>query len=131
MKLLPIVILSYFCIPSYEAAKSCQTPNGFFGNPKDSTCNTFIQCSFGVPYLLTCPSQLVFDPNRKVCVWPYEYVCPFGRRAPTITPTPTTTSTTLPSKLESFSIKALESWFYLVNKKVLNDDSKGLQKVFR
>ena len=42
----------------------CSNPNGFYANPSDSECKTFIQCAWGTPYVKNCPGGTVFDPNR-------------------------------------------------------------------
>ena len=42
----------------------CSNPNGFYANPSDSECKTFIQCAWGTPYVKNCPEGTVFDPNR-------------------------------------------------------------------
>ena len=66
---------------------------GLFENKEDNTCKSYIQCSEGNPFTITCPndsnrkSDLIFDPTKRYCVWDYQYQCP-GRSGITTTTTP-------------------------------------------
>ena len=53
----------------------CTHPNGIYPNDDDTNCNSFIQCFDGVPSKFDCGAALVFDPELKHCVWPYQYKC--------------------------------------------------------
>ena len=67
----------------------CIHPNGIYPNDEDKNCNSFIQCFDGVPSKFDCGADLVFDPNVKHCVWPYQYTCKgaSGSSGPTTTTT--------------------------------------------
>jgi hypothetical protein len=73
---------------------NCTTP-GRFSNPAD--CSQYYLCtrlSLSEIYLsyMTCPNELVFNPESQYCTSPDNYECP-----PTDTTTTTTTATTTPS----------------------------------
>ncbi|CAF5080674.1 unnamed protein product, partial [Rotaria sp. Silwood1] len=41
-------------------------PNGaLLENPNDS--HSFYQCSNGIGYLLQCPANLIWDPQKQLC----------------------------------------------------------------
>ena len=67
---------------------------GLFANKEDTTCKSYIQCSQGEPFMITCPddpnqkSDLIFDPVKKYCVWDYQYQCPYQPSGRTTTTTP-------------------------------------------
>ena len=48
---------------------------GVVPNPVDSSCTTFIQCSWGEPYIRDCNPGMLFNPNNKMCDWPSNYQC--------------------------------------------------------
>ena len=45
----------------------------YHADPYD--CNSFYQCSNGVPYHHQCPANLVFNTNLNVCDWPWSFEC--------------------------------------------------------
>ena len=57
--------------------------------------HSFIQCAHGTPYVIPCPSGLVYDPSKIQCVWPADYTCP-GSGGTTAAPPPATTATQPP-----------------------------------
>lgn len=56
-------------IPIY----SCPEYQGLFPHPED--CQKFIHCDHGVAHVKNCPSDLHFNPQLKVCDWPYSAGC--------------------------------------------------------
>lgn len=55
---------------------TCNADDYYLVNPSD--CNSFYQCSNGVPVFQPCPAGLVFNPNVRpgpVCDYPYNYQC--------------------------------------------------------
>ena len=57
--------------------------------------HSFIQCAHGTPYVIPCPSGLVYDPSKIQCVWPADYTCP-GSGGTTAAPPPQGTTTAAP-----------------------------------
>ena len=41
--------------------------DGHFSNPDDK--HSFFQCSFGTPFLMRCPSGLVWSQKKFTCDW--------------------------------------------------------------
>lgn len=68
---------------------------GLYANPCDSTCTTFLQCSNGITYQMSCASGTVFNPSISNCDWPSNYACS-GSGGPTPTPTPQPAPTPTP-----------------------------------
>ena len=67
MKLLLLSIL-IFLFSSTIIAQDCQSgANSFLPNPDPTKCNTFYQCSNGVPVLQHCPWPLVFHASVNGC----------------------------------------------------------------
>ncbi|KAK2707861.1 cartilage oligomeric matrix protein-like [Artemia franciscana] len=46
-------------------SNTCPEVNGYY--PFPGCCSKFIQCSNGIPYVHTCPSDLIFDVTLNVC----------------------------------------------------------------
>lgn len=66
--------------PPQTCEVACSYHGEYIANPTD--CNSFYQCSWGVPYLHQCPlmnqetgERLVFNPTIDVCDWPSAYHC--------------------------------------------------------
>ena len=81
--------------PVTTAGNICSDPFGFYANPADSQCQSFIQCAHGTPHVIPCGAGLVYNPNTIQCTWPSEYQCPGSGGNPTTTaapPPPATTS---------------------------------------
>ena len=75
MKLfVPIFITLTFS--TNEATLKCPSKFGLFANSNDQSCASFLQCSWGTPYVVKCPSELLYDSQKQTCVWNYEYQCP-------------------------------------------------------
>merc|ERR1719245_2366523 len=64
-----------------EGDGECVKPFGSYPNERDSTCGSFVQCTWGQPVLQHCPSGLVFHPDLGVCVWNYQYDCLHERQS--------------------------------------------------
>ena len=70
------------CEPCPDFNPCSRDSEGVFENRKDTTCKSYIACSRGTPFTLSCPSDAnpesdqIFDPERKYCVWDYQYQCP-------------------------------------------------------
>ena len=47
---------------------NCKKENGKFPAPGD--CESFYQCSNGIPHLMPCPNGLLYDPRKKLCNFP-------------------------------------------------------------
>ncbi|PSN38749.1 hypothetical protein C0J52_16956 [Blattella germanica] len=46
--------------------------------PNPANCSLFYMCSNGVPYSMSCPAGLHFNPALNVCDWPYNVNCREG-----------------------------------------------------
>jgi hypothetical protein len=58
------------CHPSLD----CKSlPDGEYPNPE--TCEGFCYCTHGRSVWTNCPSGLHFNPNKKVCDWPWDAGC--------------------------------------------------------
>jgi len=51
--------------PSTQAFKCAAGQSGIFPHPSD--CRKYIQCSSGVQFTMTCPNNLMFNPNMGSC----------------------------------------------------------------
>ncbi|XP_022258941.1 chondroitin proteoglycan-2-like [Limulus polyphemus] len=56
--------------PTQPPGIHCKKPSGLFPHP--DKCNLFIHCSHGIPHVKNCPSILHFNPNLRVCDWPWN-----------------------------------------------------------
>ena len=62
------------CEPCPDTDPCSSDDEGIFENIKDTTCKSYISCSRGVPFTLSCPSDTnlesdqIFDPKKKYCV---------------------------------------------------------------
>lgn len=99
--------------PSGRGTNPCsREKEGLFENKQDKTCKTYIQCSGGSAFTITCPnesnrnSNLIFDPAKKYCVWDYQYKCPSQSGRGT-TPAPTTPA---PPKTKKRIVCYYPSW---------------------
>ncbi|XP_078489083.1 calcium-activated chloride channel regulator 1-like isoform X2 [Ciona intestinalis] len=60
--------------PLQPSSVSCKDSKGeslteiAFADPKD--CSLYYHCSNGIPYTMSCPSGLVFNPTMGYCDWP-------------------------------------------------------------
>jgi len=62
--------------PSTEPAATCNVDCSLqMYHPDPESCESFYQCSNGVPYFQPCPTGLVFNPNINVCDWPHNHHC--------------------------------------------------------
>nr|XP_027223315.1 chondroitin proteoglycan-2-like [Penaeus vannamei] len=52
---------------------SCPEKEGLFPYPRD--CKKWIHCSENIPFVKKCPSHLHFNPNNRVCDWPFRAQC--------------------------------------------------------
>ena len=84
--------------------ENCPRQNGYFPHPDPKICDKFFQCVDGVANPITCPTSLVFDPNRGQCVYEeqakregcstnednfdelYNFRCPLEGRNPAVHP---------------------------------------------
>ena len=55
---------TYPCPGLRTPSNPCINPLGYYANSEDLLCKSFIQCSWGTPYVIQCPNGLVFDPSR-------------------------------------------------------------------
>ena len=62
--------------PSPPAGNICSDPFGYYANPQDSECQSYVQCAHGTPHVIPCPAGTVYNPNTIQCVWAWEYQCP-------------------------------------------------------
>ena len=96
--------------PATPTRNICSNPFGYYANPADSQCQSFIRCAHGTPYVISCPAGTVYNPDAIQCGWASEYQCPGTGGNPTTTAAdpytpPATTSggpppvTTAPSPL--------------------------------
>ena len=74
MYFIGLLVLAF--LSKSSLANICVDQWGFYPNPDDPNCHSFIQCQWGNPYVVDCPSGLVYNPNYKYCDWPYNYECP-------------------------------------------------------
>ena len=74
MYFIGLLTLAFFSTSSL--ANICVDQWGFYPNPDDPNCHSFIQCQWGNPYVVNCPTGLVYNPNYKYCDWPYNYEGP-------------------------------------------------------
>ena len=54
---------------------ACEENFGVYANPVDSSCTTFIQCSWSEPYVRDCNPGLLFNPETKLCDFPSNVNC--------------------------------------------------------
>nr|AYD38868.1 acidic mammalian chitinase-like protein [Mytilus galloprovincialis] len=47
--------------------------NGLYADPED--CSKFYNCEGGVAFHMNCPTNLLYNPNRKYCDYPTNVVC--------------------------------------------------------
>lgn len=62
--------------PAPPAGNICSDPFGYYANPQDSECQSYVQCAHGTPHVIPCPAGTVYNPNTIQCVWAWEYQCP-------------------------------------------------------
>ncbi|XP_057369742.1 probable endochitinase [Daphnia carinata] len=43
--------------------------------PNYHNCTTFITCSNGLQYVMSCPEGLIWNVNTNECDWPYNTEC--------------------------------------------------------
>jgi len=55
--------------PPQSDTPFCPRKNGYYADPDPEVCDVFYFCVDGVPNKITCPSGLIFDPNRGQCGW--------------------------------------------------------------
>ena len=75
--------------PATTAGNVCSDPWGFYANPADSKCQSYVQCANGKPHVISCGAGTVYNPNTIQCVWPSQYQCPGnGGGSTTVAPSP-------------------------------------------
>ncbi|KAJ8718588.1 hypothetical protein PYW08_002825 [Mythimna loreyi] len=62
------------CDPS-EAPAICAADDSDGILVAHENCNQFYKCSEGKPVVLTCPPNLLFNPNKDQCDWPFNVDC--------------------------------------------------------
>ena len=87
-------------------------PDGYkFASPTD--CSEYYVCSNHVAYLLQCPittsGRLYFNPDLKICDWPWRVDCVITTASPSTT---TTKLTTTPSIANSTTSRTTISTTY-------------------
>ncbi|XP_044254926.1 peritrophin-1-like [Tribolium madens] len=79
MKLLPVVLILVYAHIWVGAEPQCPPVDGerpvFIPSPD---CNKYYMCGNGIPYLITCPGNLHFNPTLNVCDWPDRAGCKEG-----------------------------------------------------
>lgn len=75
---------------------ACKQNFGVFPNPADPTCSTFIQCSWGEPYVRNCNPGLVYNPVTGYCDWPANVDCNSKSETTTTKKSTTVKTTTVP-----------------------------------
>lgn len=55
-------------------------PSGIYPHPDD--CSKFMQCNWGITYVMNCPAGLRFNPQFSVCDWPSNVNCQSGPAPP-------------------------------------------------
>jgi len=55
--------------PAQKSSDKCPRLNGYFADPDPDVCNVFHYCVDGAPNKVTCPSDLIFDPEKGQCGW--------------------------------------------------------------
>ncbi|EZA56553.1 peritrophin-1 [Ooceraea biroi] len=43
--------------------------------PHPTNCNHYFVCDFGRPIVMKCPDDLHFNPDKKVCDFPWQAGC--------------------------------------------------------
>ncbi|KAJ8714657.1 hypothetical protein PYW07_002882 [Mythimna separata] len=62
------------CDPS-EAPSICAADNSEGILVAHENCNQFYKCSEGTPAVYTCPPNLLYNPNKDQCDWPFNVDC--------------------------------------------------------
>ena len=84
--------------PATRAGNVCSDQFGFYANPADAQCQSFIRCNHGTPHVIQCAGGLVYNPNTSQCTWPSQYQCPGnGGGSTTAAPSPPATTSGAPS----------------------------------
>jgi len=55
-----------------QPTENCPRQNGYFAHPDPRICDKFFQCVDGVAYPNTCPTSLVYHPDRGQCAYEAE-----------------------------------------------------------
>jgi len=50
----------------------CPRRNGVFEHPDPTVCHVMVSCIGGVPTVISCPADLIFDIKTGVCGWPKD-----------------------------------------------------------
>lgn len=50
-------------------------PDGFYVNPCDADCRSFVTCSSANAQIQECQSGLIYNPNNGACDWPSSHIC--------------------------------------------------------
>ncbi|XP_018022213.1 cell wall protein DAN4 [Hyalella azteca] len=66
-------------IPPTDCVPSCSS-NGIIPNPRD--CSTFFVCSNGLPVLMNCSDNLLYNPDTEKCDFPENVDCTDDPNAP-------------------------------------------------
>lgn len=66
------VVVILFLIKENTAVK-CNSPGELL--PNRENCRKYFKCSNWEPSLQSCPGNLIFDPNLKICNWPDTTTC--------------------------------------------------------